>query len=425
MSGTEPIYDPIAERAVVAAAISNVDTVAELARLVSPLDFYEPLHQAAFEAAIARLDRGLPVDPMVIARDVDNVGGVTRLLDARVSPGAVGELAVRVAELAAARRVQALAVDGLADLASGASVADVRDRLIVGLDEVEMPFDPRPVEGLYSADEMLRADFPTPPPLIPGFLREQDRLLLVGVEGSGKSYLLRQLAAAAASGLDPFRSSNVAIPRQVPTLIVDAENPEYVIREGLEALRPYRPGSPLSILSRPGGLDVRSRRDRDLLQRVLEDVRPDFVVAGPLYKLYRTDPGESDEQAAMGCQNVFDDLRSRFGFALALEHHAPKGSAGAKRDLVPFGSSAWMRWPEFGWKLIPHDAAEDRDKVDGLSLRLAGFRGDRVKIDRPLRFDRSPIGWPWAAIGPDGFHRDVNDPGPRDPGPFPDEDDAF
>src|SRR5690606_19003925 len=114
----------------------------------------------------------------------------------------------------------------------------------------------------------------------------------------------------------------------------------------------------LRLLSRTEGVDLRRRSARTELHRAIEEHRPALVVAGPLYKMFSRAPQESDEQAAMGIMQVLDELRGRFGFALVLEHHAPKGSTMA-RDLFPIGSSAWMRWPEFGWTLRRWNAAEN------------------------------------------------------------------
>lgn len=163
----------------------------------------------------------------------------------------------------------------------------------------------------------------------------------------------------------------------------------------------------LSILARPGGIDIRKRQDRTLLHRVCEQVQPDLICIGPLYKIHRPDQREDDESAAVRCQQILDDLRVRFDCALILEHHAPKGNANS-RQLVPFGSSAWLRWPEFGWKLIPHNVQHGKDHPEGKSLRLGTFRGDRVPIDKPTRFDRGGPGhpWPWQSYWADGIPRD-------------------
>lgn len=214
------------------------------------------------------------------------------------------------------------------------------------------------------------------------------------------STLLRQWTSMVAHGVHPFQS-NVAIPPQT-TLLVDLENPERVIRAGLRAMKAQPPN--MHILARPGGIDLRSRRDRSLLHRVCERIQPRLITIGPLYKMHRPGKGENDEDAAIAVQGILDELRIRFGCALLIEHHAPKGSD-VFRKLVPFGSSAWLRWPEFGWQLIPYDEVQDMPSERGTSLQLGAFRGDRVAIDKPSHFYRSNVGWQWLSYWPDGAPR--------------------
>ncbi len=97
---------------------------------------------------------------------------------------------------------------------------------------------------------------------------------------------------------------------------------------------------------------------------------------------------------------------------MVIETHAPKGGS-AFRDLIPFGSSAWMRWPELGWKLVPVDERGNADS-DGLSIKIGRFRGDRVEVDVPGRFDRGSGGWPWAPYWPTGVpkHNGAKFPAP-------------
>ena len=116
--------------------------------------------------------------------------------------------------------------------------------------------------------------------------------------------------------------------------------------------------------------------------RELRAQEPQLVVAGPVYKLGRRRQGESYEDAAEGVQQVLDDLRTRFGFALVLEHHAPKGEHGS-RELAPFGSQRWLAWPELGLGLQPY---VERDSTRG--LRVQRFRGDRMASAWPDRLVR-------------------------------------
>lgn len=395
-----------AERAVIGGAIVSGSLLADLCRMVQASDFRSPAHQAIFAAIEARWRAGDPIDATVIAGDCAQVTDVAQVLAGCIaqhgSSASTLTHARAVGDLAAVRRIEAIASQTLSRIHDD-HVHDpglLLDGLRADVADVHLPNDPRPVEGLWVGADLLAHDFPEPPWVVPGLLRAGWRLLFVGVEGGGKSTMLRQITVGAATGEHPFGAGPIDA---VPALIVDVENPASVIRDGLRRMSRHVETADLTVLSRPGGIDIRQRRDRDLLHRVFAQVQPKVCAIGPLYKLYRTDRGESDEQAAIAAQNVLDELRVAHDCALILETHAPKGGT-AFRELIPFGSSAWMRWPELGWKLTPCDERGNAD-ADGRSVKIGHFRGDRVEVDVPARFDRGAGSWPWQAYWPQGIPR--------------------
>ena len=227
--------------------------------------------------------------------------------------------------------------------------------------------------------------------------------MVVAPEGVGKSVASRQVAIAAAHGVHPFAHS--AIP-PVRTLIVDLENPDDAIADTCKPIteKARSAGSYDSqrawLWRRPDGINLRARRDRAAFSKILDLVQPDLVCLGPMYKAYRATARENDELAAGEVQDVLDDLRTRYGFALLLEHHAPKGSGLTGRDLVPHGSALWLRWPELGIKLIPGDG----DQTPRTSLSLGRFRLDRMRNSWPDRIDRGGTGrWPWIGYWANGM----------------------
>ena len=155
-----------------------------------------------------------------------------------------------------------------------------------------------------------------------------------------------------------------------------------------------------AVWHRPGGVDLRKRSDRRQFEEVLRQHRPELVCLGPLYKAFRRRAGETDEQAAAEMQEILDDLRTRYGFALVMEHHAPKAQGGV-RDLAPFGSSLWLRWGEIRMSLTPPDKS-----FPVRSLELLPFSGSRVEHGWPDRIDRSGNGLPWR-----GYWAEANNEG--------------
>jgi replicative DNA helicase len=217
---------------------------------------------------------------------------------------------------------------------------------------------------------------------------------------------------AAAQGIHPLHFEPIEPQR---TLIVDLENPDDSILGVCEPIRgqavarvrgDYDPDRAW-LWHEPAGIDLRSRRGRSDLEAVVAHVRPSLVCLGPLYKAYRVTARESDELAASEVMAVFDDLRTRYSFALLLEHHAPKGS-GKARELMPYGSSLWLRWPEIGLQLRPKTP-------DGAVMQVGRWRGDRLENSWPVEIERS-TGWPWRGIWPKGtFTGGVPTTARRDP----------
>lgn len=269
------------------------------------------------------------------------------------------------------------------------------------------------LEGLSTVDEFLEhADLTPSPWIIPGLLRAGWRCMVIGLEGSGKSVMARQVALAAAQGVHPFTHRPID---PVRTLIVDLENPDDAIAETCKPITArvkdvsarYDEGRAW-IYRRPEGIDLRKRSDRASLERVLSACRPDLVCLGPIYKAYRSKAGESDELAVTDLQATLDDFRTRYDFALLLEHHAPKATGlSGRRELVPHGTALWLRWPELGIKLIPSEGEGGAPKD---SMLVGRFRFDRMKNSWPDRLDRGlPGRWPWAGYWEHGMDEPEGD----------------
>jgi replicative DNA helicase len=228
------------------------------------------------------------------------------------------------------------------------------------------------------------------------------RILLVAPEGWGKAVLMRFLAIHAAAGRDPWEPSTFIDPRRV--LYIDVENAESSIVHQLRIANTLHgvniigeAADTMHIWHREGGIDLRQRRTQAELEAVLQKTRPEIVFAGPLYKLYRRRPNEDMEQAALEFVEVLDDLRVRYGFALMLEHHAPKASGGGYREMNPFGSSLFLRWPEFGITMEPQGNVQPTDTR--YVMQLGRFRRDREIADWPDELIRgAPQSFtPWRA----------------------------
>lgn len=372
--------------------------IGDVSALVVPGDFYQPYAGAAFAALTHAYHQGEPLDVNSLLVALREAGAepdprwVTRL-------ASCGSSAWRVeARTVVAHRVRRQLAHAIIDVQ-----VDVRnpsvdpgvviDRLRGHLDSIAIP-DGRPPADLHDLDEFIdRPENASAPWIVPGLLRRGWRVVVVAGEGVGKSTLWRQFAVLAAQGMHPLGFTPLEPCR---TLLVDLENPPDAIASGCRPIReqvgrrqPYQPGRAW-LWHRPQGIDLRTRAHRAELGAVLAATKPDLVCLGPLYKAYRRDARETDEQAASEVQAVLDDFRTRHGFALLMEHHAPQDNQGY-RKMRPFGSSLWLRWPEIGIAMESHN-----DDPPG-SLRMNRWRNDRMVSAWPQRLDRGDV-WPWVGV---------------------------
>lgn len=237
--------------------------------------------------------------------------------------------------------------------------------------------------------------------IIPGLLERSERVIVVAAEGVGKTMLARQVALLSSAGIHPFNRGSI---EPVRSLFVDLENPERIIRrtskEILDSIKLTKMGSygdfPAHLLSKPDGVDLMKASDRAELEQVIAMVEPELLLLGPLYKSFVDPGGQTSEAVAVTVAKWFDYIRTTYGCALWLEHHAPLGSSDSGRILRPFGSSVWSRWPEFGFALSP-------DPTDENLLEVKHYRGMRDSTRDFPHALRKGGQFPFTQVSKDGF----------------------
>lgn len=194
------------------------------------------------------------------------------------------------------------------------------------------------------------------------------------------STLLRQIAVQTAMGIHPFTLEDME-PRRV--LLIDLENPARQVRRKLMEVvreRPIRDGM-LYVARWPAGIDLTHPAEVEAMGAVLSATQPELLVIGPMYKLAQH---LDKEDASAQLASILDQWRTIFNMALIMESHQPQqvvADGMRYRPERPFGSSLWLRWPEFGICL------EDR----GTLRHWRGPREERAWPDKLYRGDE----WPW------------------------------
>jgi hypothetical protein len=219
--------------------------------------------------------------------------------------------------------------------------------------------------------------------VVPGLLERGDRVIVVAGEGAGKTYLMRHMALCLGAGVHPFTRG--AMP-PVRTLMVDLENPDRIIRRTgrriLGGIRQAARRDPdAHLLIRPQGMNLLKPGDQAWLHERIEQIQPDVVFVGPLYKSFIDPGGRTSEAVTTEVAMALDEIRTEFNVAMVFEHHAPLGDRSG-REIRPFGSSVWSRWPEFGIGLAPDPDAPG-------TLKVTHWRGARDERDWPVALRRS------------------------------------
>ena len=376
-----------AEKAIIGAAVLTRQARMDALNSLSPEDFYNPTNMTLFAGLAQLVARGSAVDAVILAAET----GVDRqVINAAISEAPitanVRSYVAMVAETAALRRTIAWGSNLMAEAWAGR--ADAVNDALVNAHEVLSPSFAQVEPGIEAS--ILTEDNTEPRWLIPNLLERQDRVIVTGQEGGGKSVLLRQVALMTAAGVNPFTNATFT-PAKV--LVLDLENSVSQIVPQVRSLisslgRRY--DNNCYIKSRPQGLDLASRRDQDWLRSIMQYHSPDLLCVGPLYKMYRGSEraGKASEEAADIVTSILDELRVQHDCAVWIEAHAPHGEGGDRASWRPRGSTLWLGWPEIGIGMKP--IREEPGRV-----KLVRWRGDRVRGRSWPDVIKEGTMWPW------------------------------
>jgi replicative DNA helicase len=373
--------------------------IGELRLVLNPLDFHRPMAQETYRRALDLHADGHDVDVVALASGQDEPTKQW-LLEAMNNTPSIGrapyyaDLVIRASR---ARGWIGRLAEATGQLYDGLDIDEIIGELRVIDDPILAPrsVDLRDLAmDISEWHTVERAALDTRPWLVPHILRPLWRVIIVGGEGVGKMVLLRQIGLHAAAGLDPWDPVKSIDPVRV--LCVDCENPAEAIIEHHDVANkrinlPQRAGEMYSMWRREGGIDLRKRVGRAEFEAVLRKTRPQLLIAGPLYKMFRRGKNDDMEQATIEVLEILDDFRTRYDMAMIIEHHAAKAAGGAYREMNPFGSSALLRWPEFGIALQDHGEAK-KSGTQPLDVEVQRFRADRVRADWPISIRRNGIG---------------------------------
>lgn len=395
-------HDADAEEAIVG-AIAVFRDRREMLDLLVPDDFYLPENGRLWGVMQVLRDQGSAIDQVTVG-DIYalnawpfDVAWFVHLQAA--TPGAPRiEHVEIIMRHAAARRLIKMAGESVDELYNRRDPYEVADDIGSALVQVSAPAATNQQLARSIEDVIMNAEA-SAPWVIPGLFRLNWRVILVGLEGHGKSVLSRMIGICASQGIQPFTMRPI---KPIPVLVIDLENPddavaetgERMIRQAkISANGTYDPER-IKYHQRLDGIDLRTRRDRAEIENEIAIHRPKLVILGPAYlmtpKHVYGGHQENDEDSTMPVLRILNELRFRYGFALLIEHHPPNS-----REMRPMGSVRWRSWPEMGISMVPA-------KNSRTTFELERFRGDRLTNSWPDTVSMSQV-WPWDAAWKHGM----------------------
>lgn len=383
------------EEAVIGACLLDQNVIREAVKFVMPSDFSHWKGEEIFSAIIALHATKQPVDVITVGAKLLQDGSkvhpaeLHRLIEQVPSAANVAFYAEQVREASVRRSLRAVGLKIVQETENEAIKPGVT--LAEGLAALKHVRDDASVSALQGKilDDVMGAkdEYEW---VIRNFLEAGDRLILTADEGSGKSMLAFQTAVLAAAGIHPFYLHDID---PVNVVVFDRENSE---RRWRRKARPIFNAAKAAGKGDPGqvyienaiyrGFDITTDRDLGYLHRILDSHPCQLLIIGPLYRLVPRAINSDDEAAPLLA--ALDSLRER-GCAIFTEAHAGHARSA---DLHPVGSSAFLRWPEFGIGLRKDPEVPGR-------VTLERWRGDREERAFPLAMNRGAGSVPWVIEG--------------------------
>lgn len=380
------------ERALLGMMIEDPSLIPQVMSRV-PADDWTGVHSDLVVVIQGMSEAGEQIDPLAVVQKLQDTGlllrngGAGRIFDLTQAGYNYGHLAL---------------VDVLATTATRRRLWAVGTRLVQMSEDPVM--EPETVteearKGLDSITldngEVTTLGWPVEthdPPIrfvIPDLLAEDDRAMITGFEGGGKTVLLRQLVASVVVGRHPFLFSEFD---PQPALHIDLENPQYISDNAYRAIKNKLMAEHIRVPDllhrlQPRMFSVFEDRDVSWLMRVVRKVQPKLVAIGPLKNMVGGQDLNEERVAVKAC-DVLNRIRAETGAALVVEAHASWESR--KVDWRPRGSSAIVGWPEFGFGMKPLSVKTPR------AAELVTWRGARAESRYWPEFLAEGTVWPWV-----------------------------
>jgi hypothetical protein len=240
-------------------------------------------------------------------------------------------------------------------------------------------------------DDVINAEDDLRPWIMPNMLRTNERMIITGPEGGGKSVLVAQMCLGASMGINTM-SANLDKHEPLRVLMLDVENDRLQVRNNMRkiysTLREMNDVTPNIEWIDSQHIDLSDPVEQQKVVRIAKEKRPQLMYMGSLYRL--APEGDKVDAAFTHVSRTVDRIRAETGASVLLEAHAGHGLSNDRNGMRPYGSSMWLRWPEFGFGMVRHNQSGN--------IQLKNWRGNRSD-DRqwPAGLRRGSV-LPWQPI---------------------------
>lgn len=240
-------------------------------------------------------------------------------------------------------------------------------------------------------DDVFNAEDDLRPWIMPNMLRTNERMIITGPEGGGKSVLVAQMCLGAAMGINTL-SAGFDKHEPLRVLMLDVENDRLQVRNNMRKVYPVlkemndvQPNIEWVDIQH---IDLADPVEQQKVIKLAKERQPQLMYMGSLYRL--APEGEKVDAAFTNISRTVDRIRAETGASVLLEAHAGHGLSNDRNGMRPYGSSMWMRWPEFGFGMVRHNQSGN--------IQLKNWRGHRSD-DRnwPAGLRRGTV-LPWQPI---------------------------
>lgn len=378
------------------AALYHASTTQENAELVFGIvdvDDFEPGYQQDTASAITTLMAQGAVDQMAVANELSKKNpSLFKWFFVNVKEEFYSTptyCANAVKQEANRRRLHATLNRGIQELESSRPVDEVMQSLVDALSVNEAHIS----SGLGTVDfqAIIEAPDDLRPWIVPDMLRTNERMILTGPEGGGKSVLVAQMCLGAAMGMNTLHPELVQH-EPMKVLMLDVENDRLQVRNNMRKVYPYLAemtnSKPRIEWVDIRDIDLSNPVEQQKVIKLAKEKQPHLMYMGSLYRL--APEGDKVDTAFTSVSRTVDRIRAETGASVLLEAHAGHGLANDRNGMRPYGSSMWMRWPEFGFGMVRHRASGN--------ILLKNWRGHRSD-DRtwPVGLRRGSV-LPWQGI---------------------------